>query len=261
MVRRAGCGRDVRGLLTNLMVPPICVFGFLLIASLLLIGWTMRGLGEHGDSMYPRVLCIAGGGMVLLGCIFLPWVAFVPLVYVELDFGADFFLEYAPGVATWLLRFIGQRGLGVVFSLVQRFGSIPAWLLVLLMPTTSIWVRVVILLVGLTGSLSIVWFLASLFSHNESIQRVLTGTQAFSAFLAAFLLLFQMPTIDAWGSTGTFLPGLLVIATGARMGSGVWAAWLGLLILGVGSLLTLGTGATADRALRGDGAADDGWLL
>jgi hypothetical protein len=134
-----------------------------------------------------------------------------------------------------LLRFVSTWG----GSIVQWLGGIPGWLLFFVIPTFSLWLRLTLVLVGITGLVGFTWAWLVELIPSESLRHWGWRIVASMSLLSALLLLFQMPTIETWGSTETFLPGLLAWWGMAQIGEGVWVTWVGLVLLGVGSLLEL----------------------
>lgn len=216
----------------------MCLFIFFFIGAVALIVWTLQGIASKPDVVHARVPTFVGAFLVITSFTSMPWVHFAPFNYlIDIGMGPDIFLEQASETIAFVFRHLGQKGVARLFSFIAWFGFIPGWALIFLIPSQAIFVRLVIALVGIVGVLSALWVPISLFIQNETIQRIIGVLQAIFAFLAAFLLLLQMPTIDAWGSKGTFMPGLITLMSGAQLGIGVWVAWIGLLLLGIGGLL------------------------
>lgn len=214
--------------------------------------WALRSAGERSSPMPLRGLAAVGAVLVLGSFVMMPWVIFTPLSYMLDGMLPDLLQAYAPDVLGRLLRWMGKGSVGWGVTLISSIGYIPGWLLVLLIPSRAIAVRLVIALVGLIGLMSLGGSLTSLVVRHAALQRALGWVQGGTGIVGALLLLGQMPAIDAWGSTGTFAPGLLALASGAQMGPGVWVAWVGLLLVGAGSLLGLSIPETPPDAWASD---------
>ena len=150
--------------------------------------------------------------------------------------------EAAPKALGFLLHLLGQEGLVALLGLLEKFGSIPGWLLPFVVaPFAGIWHGAALLLGPIVSSISLVWLTVLLIMKPGARVRCLLGwLQVVFAMLAWVLLLLEMPTIDAIGSHGNFAAHFFAVASGARMTSWVWFAWAGLLLLVIGGLLEAG---------------------
>jgi hypothetical protein len=220
----------------------MCWYTFLFLAFIAFVVWALRGANNHIDDFRLRLPAAVGAGLVLASFVTMPWVSFSPFGYL-VHIGPELIEDQVPGILTSLFRLLGHGETAKLMSRISDVASLPGWMLLFLMPTKNLWIRLVILLVGFTGLTGLFWFTVSLFIQNRTVRRSIGAIQSLMSFLVAVLLLLNMPTIDAWGSANSFIPDLITLVSGAHMGWGVWVAWIGLLLLGLGNLLdVLATG-------------------
>ncbi len=223
----------------------MCLFMPAVLLSIGFIIWVLR-LFQHQPRRAAQVLTLVGG-LFTLGSFLLPWVIFSPVSYL-IKLGPEGVNEGAPKVLAWLLQLLRQPGAAGVAEVIESIGGIPGWLLIVIIPTTNLWVRLIMILVVVSSVISLVWLLLSL-AISSSVTKVAGGLQTFFTFLTAILLLSQMPTLDAMGSEGNIYFRLLAVLAGGRMGYGVWLAFLGLMVLSVGGLIFAFSTVSTDPSL------------
>ena len=231
----------------------MCLFILLLLVATIFIMWTLWGSGDQPDRFRLRLPAIAGSVMVFTSFLFMPWIKFAPIDYL-INILPDLIEDDVTNALAFLIKLLGQVRVAKLVTLITSIGYLPGWALIILMPTKSIMVRLTIFLVGLVGLVGLLWFPISLFIHKQTVFRTVSIVQAIISFLVALLLLFQTPMIEAWGSSGTFFPGLITLFSGVQMGFGVWVAWVGLLLLGLGNLFQI---HIADESVVSEN--DDDW--
>ena len=216
----------------------MCVFVGVLLLAVAVMVWAVRGMDEGGDGFHLRVVCTIGAGLVTASFLSMPWVVFSPTDYV-IHLGPEVIEDAGIEGVAFLLELVQKSEVSRVVSLFSGIGFIPGWLLIILLPSKILGVRLVILAVGLTGIFGLLWFPVSLFLRSDQPSRAASWLQLVLGLGLALLLLVQMPVIDSWGTKGTLWPALVAILAGVKMGPGIWVAWMGLIILAIGSLLQL----------------------
>jgi hypothetical protein len=211
-----------------------------LLLIILVFAILVATLRLRQDRPYISYLPVVLGTVFVLYSFFaLPWISFTPLSYFTEGVLGEVGQEIAPDVLEHLFRWANWEDASRVLKFVMSVGYIPGWALVFAIPSTAILVRATIVVVGLVGFLTVLWLPISFAVRNPSITRSLAFGQSLIAVMSALLLLSQMPTIDAWGTTGSFALGLVALTVGAQMGYGVWVAWFGLILVAAGALLSI----------------------
>ncbi len=221
----------------------MCLYGFIIITFVAVFIWSAGGTDRFRRWTAARI----GAAAVGFGFLSLPWLYFSWVEWLDLlvnfseaaEFGA-YLIERAGIVRA--LRFINQWGGGII----RWLGWIPGWALFFVIPTFSFWLRLTLILVGITGLASVSWSWIAVIIPSTSLQQWGWRMMAGLSLTTALLLLTQLPAIESLGSAGTFLPGLAVWVSMVQMGWGVWVVWFGLLLLGAGSLLALSDNATSE---------------
>lgn len=208
----------------------------MIIPTVLLLTWALKHAME-GNSLESSYLLSALGALVVLGGLTTPWISFLFLERVLNAIGPDWISEILPDVISSILGWVGGSRIERLLSIVDQFGFIPGWALVVLIPAKSLMLRIVIVLVMLVGIITLLWFTVSLWLRHTTINRIMGSLQAVAGFGTAFLLLLQVPAIDAWGSKENMVAAMLNLISSAEMGWGVWLTWLGLIITGSGGIL------------------------
>ena len=189
-----------------------------------------------------RTPMIIGGILTLISFFFLPWVRFTPTEYMNGSW-LQFVIDIAPGIFSQFLEWAGHNEMTSLLAQIETLGGLPAWILLVFIPTTSLWVRGALFSVLFTGVFGIVTLGLSFFPATCCLRSVIGWLQGVIALLVAIWLLTQMPMIDALGGEANINVRLIATITGAHMGEGVWLAWLGLLLQSVGGPLMM-VGAT-----------------
>lgn len=204
--------------------------------------FTPRASSSVTQGCLVRTPLIAGSILILIGFFFVPWVRFTPTKYMDGSW-LQFVIDVAPGMFSQFLEWTGHNGMTHLLAQIETLGGLPAWILLVFIPTTSLWVRVVLFSVLCTGVFGIITFGLSFFPTTCCLRSVIGWLQGGIALLVAIWLLTQMPMIDALGGESNINMRLIATITGAHMGEGVWLAWLGLLLQSVGGPLMM-VGAT-----------------
>lgn len=208
----------------------MCLAVPLLILAVIVIVLSARVAMRRPGDMGASVPSILGIGLTL-SSLFGAWVEFSPAAYVL----SEFFQEFLPQGAAFLLELLGKEGFAKVVSLLESVLAIPGTLLPIL--SNAGWgVRLAPILVGVVGVLALLWFPLGQFRKTEARFRVAWG-QTIVAFVAAGLLLTAMPSIDLLIGRQYPEVGALAVLAGARVGPSVWQAFLGLVLLGIGGLI------------------------
>ena len=201
------------------------------IAGLAIWLWSLE---SKYDGLQRWALTLTGVISVIASFFWLPAVQFAPWDYFQLKSG------WAWNALPDALRFLSDRfdaqTVSQALALLDRFSALPTRWLVILMPTTDLWLRAVILLVGLVAFCALLWALLSALFRVKAVGSV-GLLQAGSAVMVAILLLFQIPKLDSWGTLGSFGGGLIALIANVRLGWGVWAAIIGLLFIAVGGIV------------------------
>lgn len=200
-----------------------------------MMSWTSDENEVHSSNSNRHFpwLGLLGAALILFSFFRLPWVSFSFIKYIDL--GSELLKELLPDLLGSLFEELGVKQITRLVSWLLA-GYLPGSWLWLLMPSAKLFVRLVILLVGIVGAISGIWNLLCIVVPTGTVRRRMGKLQAIFGFLAALLLLLQMPTIDAWGTTKSFLPALFALLMGAQLAYGVWVAWLGLLLVGISGL-------------------------
>lgn len=208
------------------------LFGIAALVVALAVREAQREAGGFGS----RLPTLFGATLALSSFIFLPWIKVSPTRYI-FEAAPEILREILPGVLTNLLKAIGARVPGGLFDFVDELIGLPGWTLVFVMPSLDLYVRFVLLLVPIVAGISLLWFTVNIFLPPTSFGRVMGGLQSFFAFLGAVLLLLQLPTMDALTYEQNLTARLITVLLGVHLGAGVWAGWIGLLLLGIGGLI------------------------
>jgi len=213
-----------------------CILLPLLIMAGALVVWAVRQ-AQYGEGNFGfRLPTFFGAAMVLASFFFLPWLEFSPMRYL-LDQVPEAFRDLLPGALGNLFKAFGQRAAGDAFEFILGLVGLPGWMLVFAIPSFDLFGRFVLILIPVVASISLFWFTLNIFLPPTSFGRVIGGLQTFFAFLAAILLLIEMPTLDALTLEQNLTFRFVAVLLGAHLGWGVWVAWVGLLLLGCGGLI------------------------
>lgn len=191
--------------------------------------------GKQGGipARLPTVL----GILITLGSFaFLGWVKLSPVGYM-LDVVADVLTKHFPDTLDLIPQILDSEGAKRVVSTILSLGGIPGWLLVIIIPTTDLFVRIILILVPFTAGMSLLWLPFSSIVESERVRRFASLGQAVTAFLVAILLLIQIPKIDALTNPENLFLRFLALIGGAQVGFATWLAWAGILLLGIGGLV------------------------
>lgn len=213
-----------------------CILFPLLIVAAVLVIWAIR-LAQNGEGNFGfRIPSLAGAMMVLGSFFFMPWLEFSPIRYL-FESVPEALRDLLPSALGNLLKTFGQRAAGDVLELLTGLIALPGLALVFVIPSFDVFGRFVLILIPVVASTSLFWFTLNIFLPPTSFGRVMGGLQTFFAFLAALLLLIEMPTLDALTLEQNLTFRFVAVLLGAHLGWGVWVAWVGLLLLGCGGLI------------------------
>jgi hypothetical protein len=225
----------------------MCFFFAFILLAIALVTYSLNLAYREPSGMGARLPTIAGITLSLGSFFFLPWVKFSPVSYL-VNVEPEILGDYVSEVLAFILRLLGQTGVAAILSLLESIGGIPGWLLVVVIPTSDWLTRLTLILVPITGGLSLLWLAFTLFVNPIAARRIFGIGQAIFALMTALLLLSQIPTIDALGISGNLPLRFLTVISGARMSSSVWLAWLGLLLIGVGGLAEVISASESSRS-------------
>jgi len=227
----------------DLLIFALSLFAPLLFALLLavLILWILTPF-RHGDplldSLSYRLPTIVGIISVLCGFWFLPWLSFTPWQY--LTFVPDWAKDLLPEALDFVTTVFGSGKLGEILGILNKFSSLPGRWLIILMPTLDVWnlvlPRLAIGLPVLVGVCALLWLVLSYVMRSRLLTQAMGTGQAIAAFVSFVLLLWQVPNIDAWGTSGNLQAGIFPLLTGARIAYGAWIVLIGLFYLVLGGL-------------------------
>lgn len=208
----------------------------LFLISAAVIVWSNGGSEEHADRFRRRVPHIVGSLFIFSSFFFWGWVKFAPLDFA-INFIPDLFKDSAIGLIGWIFNLLGDAQISRLISWVTSIGSLPGWLLLIFIPTGQIFLRTLLLTIGLFSVLYLVWAPLSVVLAYSKIVRFINIALGSVAAGQAVSIFYLLPTIDSWGSAGTEWPGFLALVLGVQMGSGVWITWFGLLLIAVGNFI------------------------
>lgn len=221
-----------------------------MVATVLVV-WAIRQ-AQNGEGNFGfRIPSLAGAMMVLGSFFFMPWLEFSPIRYL-FDQVPEALRDLLPSALGNLLKMFGQRAAGDVLELLTGLVALPGLALVFVIPSFDVFGRFVLILVPVVASISLFWFTLNIFLPPTSFGRVMGGLQTFFAFLAALLLLIEMPTLDALTLEQNLTFRFVAVLLGAHLGWGVWVAWVGLLLLGCGGLIEIMNQSVASSARARD---------
>ncbi len=203
--------------------------GLLVNRRLTLPFWFQRGLIVRSPTIIGTIL-------IVISFIFLPWIRFVPTEYLD-NAWLQVLGDFAPGILAQWLEWTGRSEVSRILNHLLGIGSIPAWVLFVFFVNSSFWVWGAFLAVACTGVLGIITLGLSFLRPTCCLRALTNWLQAGFALLTAIWLLTQMPTIDALGNGTDLGFRLLLTLAGARLGEGIWLAWLGLILLVPGGLM------------------------
>lgn len=225
------------------------LFALLLVALVLWI-WTPTHFGDPFlDSLSYRLPTIVGIISVLCGFWLLPWLSFTPWQY--LTFVPDWAKDLLPEALDFVTTVFGSGKIGEILAVLNKFTSLPGRWLMILMPTVDLWnlvlPRLAIGLPVLVGICALLWLVLSYVMRSRLLTQAMATGQAIAAFVALVLLLWQVPNIDAWGTSGNLHAGFLTLLTGARIAYGAWIVLIGLVYLVLGGLREIERGRDMGR--------------
>lgn len=203
------------------------IFFFLLVVVVFLVAFIWQRSIQQPASKSRRFLTLIGGLMVLGSFFFLSWVTISVLD-----------LSITPDIVETILEHRGMKKAAKLVSAFSKLVDIPGWLLLFPLFNTDFLSAILIVLVFLTGVAGFAWFPLSFLLPSAS-SRYIGMFLALISFGLAFFMLLRIPAIDALGTTGSFLPALIVFMFRIELAAGVWVAWFGLLLIGIGGLLEL----------------------
>ncbi len=202
----------------------LLIFGIALLIGGVL--W-LASRNQQQPHLRRRILTLIGSTITIMS-FFLPWIEISPLNYVFTT-GTDGMSEVLAG----LLRMLHLERVADVVDFITILGGIPGWLLMLILPTTDPWVRLVMFYVAIVACINGGWLVISLLTpagFSKKMHLVQTAT----ALLACIFLLICMPQLDAFGDNqNTYIRFMTTIA-GVHLGGAVWLAWVGLILIGIG---------------------------
>lgn len=214
------------------------LFALLLAALILWILTPFRHGDPFVDSLSYRLPTIVGIISILGSFWFLPWLGFSPWQY--LTFVPDWAEDLFPEALDFVTTVFGSGKLGEILAILNKFISLPGRWLIILMPTLDLWNLVLPrLAIGfpiLVGVCALLWLFLSYVMRSRLLTQAMGTGQVIAAFVALVLLLWQVPNIDAWGTSGNLQAGFFPLLTGARIAYGAWIALIGLFYLVLGGL-------------------------
>lgn len=235
-----------------------CVYFICLPAAIVLIALALREAGRERDSFGARSPTILGVLAAFFGFFFMTWIEVTPARYV-LNFLPEVFQDVLPETLVRILELLHQQVPSSVLSFVVSLIGIPGWLLLLALPSTDWFVRLVMLFVPIVCSISIIWLVWTIFFPLHSLRRPMGILQACFAFLTALFLLLEIPNIDALANDQTLIVRFIAVILGIRIGPGIWLAWIGLVLIGFGGLMEMRIGDGSGN-LREPSPVNDGPL-
>jgi len=217
---------------------PLLLFALLLVAFIVWV-WTLTRIdGPFLDSLSYRLPTIVGIVSILGGFWFLPWLSFNPWQY--LTFVPDWAKDLLPEALDFVTTVFGSGKLGEILAILNKFTSLPARWLIILMPTLDLWnlvlPRLAIGLPVLVGICALLWLVLSYVMRFRLLTQAMGTGQAIAAFTASVLLLWQVPNIDAWGTSGNLHARFFSLLTGTRIAYGAWIVLIGLFYLVLGGI-------------------------
>jgi len=207
---------------------------WIIVMVLLWIG-IIPVLGIWRDKAWIWLL-IVGFWLTTAAFFLLPWLEFSPWNYAE-SFAVEVlteavlvlfqwarYIEWFPKVFAFFSQLFNFNGLAVIIFLPNW--AIKSWL-----------VRAVIIFVPLIGCLSIFFSWTGSRVGNFKIRKKLGAGMSVAASVNLFLLVICLNNIDAWGLAGNYPESIIPVLLGTRAGIGVWAATVGLSLLGLAGWL------------------------
>lgn len=213
-----------------------CLYLPLFIVAAAIVAWAVREAQREPGRFGSRLPTLFGALMALGSFIFLPWIKVSPTRYI-FEAAPEILREILPGALTNLLKAFGARIPGGMFEFLNTLIGIPGVALVFVLPSLDLFVRFVLILVPLVAAISLLWFVVNIFVPPTAFGRVMGILQTFFAFLAALLLLLQLPTLDTLTYEQNLTARLVTVLLGVHLGAGIWAAWVGLLLIGSGGVI------------------------
>ena len=215
----------------------MAIFLIAVASAVMVVVATLHLAPDDPNGMAPHLPTLAGGVFVLGSFMLLPWISFEFLDYFAGP--AQIVANAAPVALSALLHLLGQETLVVLLGLLKKFGSVPGWLLPLVVaPMAGVRHSIALFLGPIVSTVSLVWLTAVLIGRpGAGIRRSMGWLQFVFALTAWIILLLEIPLIDSMGTQSNFAAHFFVVASGARMTGWVWFAWIGLLLLVIGGLL------------------------